>query len=82
MAKRGRPPGRRAWRIVELLYALDESPGLTISELARRLGWNLSTTRWYLWHSQKDGDVTKEFTGHGENGRYRRYQFYLKSLEE
>ena len=82
MTKRGRPPGRRIWRIVELLYALEESPGLTISELAERLGWNHSTTRWYLWHSQKDGDVRKEFTGRGENGRWRRYQFYLKPLEE
>jgi len=68
-----------AKRFVELLYALDETPGLTTRELAELLGWKESTTRYYLWLSHKDGDVVKEFES--GNGRYRRYRWFLQQIE-
>jgi len=80
--KRSRPPGRDVSKIVKLLDALNEFPGLTIVEMAKHLGWNRNTARYYLWHGQRDGDVRKELTARGKNGRYRRYRYYLRPLEE
>lgn len=78
--KRKWPPGRTALRMTGVLDALDESPGLTIAEMAERLEWNHETTRFYLWHAQKDGDVYKRKTARGVYGENQRYRYYLIPL--
>lgn len=64
-----------AMRFTELLYALDEAPGLTTRELAECLKWKEGTTRYYLSLCRRTGEVVKESLGNS------RSFYFLSSCE-